>query len=466
MGMLISLCLCALVFSVGQTAVVPALSDMAESLHASRSTVVWTVTGYYLVAAVLTPIFGRLGDMFGKRRMLLIALITYLVGGTLCGLGNAALLVVVGRATQGVIAGVLPLSYGIIRDELAVGRRSAAVGMISAMTGVGGGFGVLMGGFVVDQLSFRWIFWIGNGVALAALLSSVLFVRESSSRSLGRVDVKGALIFAVGISVFLLAVSNTTQWGWLGPKTLTLAMTGVVVLVVLIVYERRISAPMVDPTLLAVPTVAMANLTTFFVNFGVFGALLLVPAIAVEAAAPAGHGLGMDATSAGALLAPGCLAMLIVGPLFGRLSSRFGAKRPLIVGAALAMIGLGLLIEMHSSLLALVLLVVVAFSGVGIVAVCVPGLLFEAVPISKTAECTGVNALVRAVGASLGAQVSATILAAASDSGGAHTTPGAYRLAFAVNAAVAGLGVLSAVAVPKPIKVFPDEPILLESRLG
>jgi MFS family permease len=169
---------------------VPAIGQLAKDLNTSAQNMTWTLTAYLVSAAALTPVLGRLGDMFGKRRMLVISLLVFAAGGALAALGGNPGQVVTGRVLQGAGGGIFPLCFGIVRDEFPAKRRPGAVGPVSAIAGIGGGFGLLMGGLLVDHASYHWIFWSGafdDRLLVDALAQGVISAPGFSPDTTGRI---------------------------------------------------------------------------------------------------------------------------------------------------------------------------------------------------------------------------------------------------------------------------------------
>ena len=438
----------ALAFALGQTTLIPAIPELARELHTDASGVAWAMTGYLLAAAVCTPLVGRLGDMFGKRRLLVIALLAFAAGSIVSALGSALWIVVAGRVMQGVGGGIFPLCFGIIRDEFPRDRVARSVGLLSALAAIGGGLGLVIGGLVVDHVSYHWIFWIGAIMGLTAAVAAQLLVPESPIRSPGRVDIRGAVVLGVGLVLPLIGISQAHVWGWGSAKTLGLIAAGLVVLAGWVALERRTEQPLADISTLVKAPVLMTNLATLLVGFGMFGSFILIPQLA-EAPTSTGYGLGLDATGAGLLMLPGSLLMLVLGPFSGILGTRFGNKVPLAAGSLIASLGLLLLGVAHGSTGEIVLFSALMFCGIGLAFAAMPNLIMEAVPPSQTGEATGFNALVRSVGASVGTQVTATILTASIAAGAVLPSSSGYTVAFVVSAAVAAVAALAAVAIPR-----------------
>ena len=437
----------ALAFALAQTTLVPALPELMRALDTDESGVSWTLTGYLVAAAVFTPLVGRLGDMYGKRRMLVVSLLAFSAGSVVAAVSASLWIVVSGRVVQGIGGGIFPLCFAIIRDEFPRERVARGVGLMSAIAGIGGGIGLVLGGVLVDQVSYHAIFWLGAVMGIGAAVSTQLFVPESPIRTPARLDVRGALVLAVGLVLPLIAISQAHDVGWGSARTLGLIGAGLVVLVFWVWLERRTPQPLADVALLARPTVLITNLTTLLVGFGMFGAFILIPTLA-QASTDTGYGFGLDATHAGLVLLPGTLAMLALGPLSGILGSRVGNKVPLAIGAFLTAAGLALLAVAHGSQAQLVLFSLVMSSGIGFAFAAMPNLIIEAVPPAQTGEATGFNALVRSVGSSLGSQVSATILAASAVAG--IPTDDGFTHAFAISAIVAMCAGVAATVIPSP----------------
>jgi EmrB/QacA subfamily drug resistance transporter len=439
------LSLSGLAFSLAQTTLIPALGDLKLRLDTDATGVAWTLTGYLLAAAIATPLFGRLGDMFGKRRMLVASLLAFAAGSVVSALGTSLEVVVAGRVLQGVGGGIFPLCFGIIRDEFPPERVARSIGLISAILGIGGGLGLVLGGLLVDHTSYHAIFWLGAAMAVGAAVATQLWIPESPVRRPGRVDLRGALVLSVGLVGPLYAISQANKWGWGDSRTLGLLAFGAAVLAAWVVLERRTAEPLVNIRTLSQPVVLMTNVATLFVGFGMFGSFLLIPQLA-EAPESTGYGFGLDATGAGLLMLPGSLAMLFIGPLSGILAGRLGPKVPLALGGAITAGGLVLLGLVHATHVEVLIGALIMSIGIGFAFAAMPNLIVAAVPLEQTGEATGFNALVRSVGSSLGSQVSAAILAGSAIASG--PTDAGYTAAFLTSAGVALAAALVAAAIP------------------
>jgi EmrB/QacA subfamily drug resistance transporter len=448
MRSLLILSLAALAFALAQTTLIPALGELKSALHTDSSGVAWTLTGYLVAAAVFTPLFGRLGDMFGKRRMLVVSLAAFAAGSVVSALGSSLEIVVLGRVLQGVGGGIFPLCFGIIRDEFPRERVGQSIGLISATLGIGGGVGLVIGGLLVDHASYHWIFWLAAAMSAAAAVAIELFIPESPNRRPGKVDVPGAVVLGVGLILPMIAIARANAWGWGAPKTLLLIAAGLVVLVGWVQLERRTEEPLTDVSALAAPPVLMTNIATLFVGFGMFGSFVLIPQLA-EAAKSTGYGFGLSATAAGFLMLPGALMMLFVGPFSGVLGARLGNKVPLALGAALTGVGLLLMGLAHGSELEILLFNTLSSIGVGLAFAAMPNLIVDAVPLHQTGQATGFNAVVRSIGSSLGSQVTAAILIGSVLTSTGLPSDGGFTTAFIASGVIALVAAGASLLIPR-----------------
>ena len=230
-------------YALQQTMVIPALPELQRELDASTTWVTWVLTGFLLSAAVLTPILGKLGDRFGKERLLVASLIAFLVGCLGCAVAPDIWTLIAARVVSGAGGAVFPLSFGIIRDEFPADRVKVGIGLLSAVFGVGGGLGLVLSGVIVDNLSWRWIFVVGAAAVAVAVVLVRRFVPESPIRSPSRVDVPGAILFSTMLLALLLGLSEGENWGWTSTVVLGLLAVSALAGVVWVAFELHADEP-------------------------------------------------------------------------------------------------------------------------------------------------------------------------------------------------------------------------------
>ena len=452
------LTLAGIAYALQQTMVIPALPTLQHELHTTTTWVTWVLTVYLLVASVATPLLGRLGDQYGKERLLVIALAIFLVGSAGAAAAWNIWSLIAWRALQGAGAAVFPLSYGIIRDEFPREKVGVAIGLVSAVFGIGGGFGIVLSGLIVDNVSWRWLFIVGAVNIAAALVLVHRFVPESPVTSPSRVDFVGATLLSGGLVAMLVALTEGESWGWTSARILVLFALAAVLLVLWGLAELRVSEPMVDMRMLAVRQVLFTNLTAIVSGFAMFGTFVLVPNF-VEIP----HGLtssvqrmvhfGFDAsvTKAGLYLLPSSFALLFAGPIAGLIGRRISSKWPLASGLALVSLAAASLAVFHDSSWQILTAMFVLGVGVGFAFAAMATLITEAVRPTETGVATGMNTVMRTVGGVIGGQVGAALLAAHTVRGtsGVPSVVG-FEIAFAISAVAAIVGATFAVLVTPP----------------
>src|ERR1700683_1367925 len=223
------LSLAGLAYAVLSSAVIPALPTLQHSLHTTETGAAWLLTGFLLSASVGTSIIGRLGDMYGKERLLLWTLIVLAAGTLLAAVSNSLALLIVARVIQGVAGGIFPLAFSIARDEFPRDRVAGSIGLMSSILGVGGGAGLVVGALIVQHLGWHWLFWLPLAVTVLAAIATWRFIPESPVRSPGRVNWLAAALMSLGVCAVLIAVAQTTVWGWGDARTIGVLLFGLVV---------------------------------------------------------------------------------------------------------------------------------------------------------------------------------------------------------------------------------------------
>jgi EmrB/QacA subfamily drug resistance transporter len=400
----------AMAYALSQTMVVPALPAIQRQLDTSATTVTFVLTGYLLTAAVATPIMGRLGDMFGKNRLLVVTLGVFGLGSLVSALSGSIEVLIAGRAIQGVGGAVFPLSFGIIRDEFPPERVSTGIGLISATFGIGGGAGLVLSGVIVDRLDYEWIFWLALIVVSGAIVAVRRFIPESPVKSPARIDWIGAALLSAGLVALLVAVSEGNSWGWGSVRVVSLFAFAAAALLAWIGYEQRVSEPLVEMRMMRNRAVLTTNLTGLLVGFGMFGSFILVPQF-VQIPASAGFGFGASVTEAGLYMLPSAATLLVAAPLAGWLGGRIGSKLPLQVGTAIAAAAFVFLALVHDDPWSIYLGTSLFGLGIGFSFASMANLIVEAVDQRHTGVATGINTIMRLIGGSIGGQVAAAIVA-------------------------------------------------------
>jgi EmrB/QacA subfamily drug resistance transporter len=444
-----ALVVAALAYALQQTMIVPALPVLQEDLHTTTAWATWLLTGFLLSASVATPLLGKLGDQYGKERLLLISLGIFLAGCIGAAASNDIWTLIGFRVLQGAAGAVFPLSFSIVRDEFPRERIGTTIGTISAIFGIGGGLGLVLAGLLVDHLSWRWIFIVGAIPVVAAIVLVWRFVPESPIKTPSRVDLPGTLLFSLALVCLLLGITEGEPWGWTSPRVLGLFVLAAVLFVVWAWVELRTPEPLVDMRMLAERTVLFTNLTAFVAGFSMYSMFILVPRFA-ETPSSAGYGFGASPTKAGLYLLPGALAMLGAGPTAGLLGRRYGSKWALAFGMLLIGIGSAGLAAWNDRPWHLVVGMLITSVGVSWAFASLSTLITETVRATETGIANGMNAVARTVGGVVGAQIGAAILLSNHLPGSTTPAREGYVTAFTISAVGALIGAgLAVLAKPR-----------------
>ncbi|MFK4148789.1 MFS transporter [Streptomyces sp. NPDC004065] len=438
-----------ILMAVMQTVVVPLLPDLPRLTGASAGAVSWMVTATLLSGAVLTPVLGRAGDMYGKRRVLTAALALMTAGSVMCALSSDIGVLITARALQGAAASVVPLSISILRDELPPGRRGSAVALMSSTVGIGAALGLPLAALVVQYADWHTMFWLTSVLGALGVTAVWWAVKESPVREPGRFDVPGALGLAAGLVCLLLAVSQGGQWGWGGPRVLGLFAAAVAVLALWWWHQLRTARPLVDLRLVSRPRVGLSHVAALLTGFA-FYANSLVTAQLVQAPKATGYGLGLSIVATGLCLLPGGVTMLLFSPLSARISTARGPRVTLALGAAVIACGYALRIADSRDLWMIILGATVVATGTTLAYSALPTLILRAVPAAQTASANGVNVLMRTIGQATSSAAVAAVLVhhSVSVDGSPVPTLHGYLLAFAMAGAVALAACAAALSIP------------------
>ncbi|WP_018656668.1 MFS transporter [Actinomadura flavalba] len=449
-GVVATLALAGVTAAIMQTLVTPLLAELPTMLDTAPANAAWVITATLLVSAVCVPVFGRLGDLVGKRRMLLVCSVPLIVGSVVCALASSVVPMIVGRGLQGVGMGMVPLGIALLRDVVPQEKLSSSIALVSASMGIGGGLGLPIAAAVAQYAHWRVLFWGAAALATAVAVLIFLLIPDVPAGARGeRFDVPGALGLGAGLVCLLLAVSKGADWGWASGTTVGLFAAAVVVLAAWGVWEWRTRQPIVDLRTTARPRVLLTNLASIFVGFGMYSAMLVMPQL-LQFPAATGYGLGQSMLAAGLWMMPGGIVMMVVSPLGGMLTNARGPKLTLACGGLVLAAGYGASLALMGSAPGVMVALMIINSGVGLAYGAMPALIMGSVPLSETAAANGFNTLMRALGTSVGAAVIGVVLSHMTVGMGGHTltSEAGFRTALIIGAAVALLATVITAAIP------------------
>ncbi len=446
-----------LAVALTQTVLVPLLGVLPARLDATPSDVTWLLTVTLIASAVAIPLFGRLGDMFGKRRMLLVS-IGILVAGSVLGAlaGDSLAVLLVARTIQGAAGATISLGISLCAVLLPHDKRPGAMAFISATIGIGSALGMPLGGVVGESGDFHLLFWIAAAVGALSFVGILLVVPEAKGRTGGRVDLTGALLLSGALVSLLLPLAQAPRWGWGDPRTIGLLAASVVLTALFTWTQGRIANPLVDLVALRRRPIVLTNLSSLLFGAGLFASLIATTTY-VEAPAATGYGFGASPMVGALTMLPMAVAMLLLTPLSARLIMGWGAHYTLALGAGILSAGWLSRVFFSDGLWMIAAATGVIGIGTAIAYSAMPALITANTPSSEIAAANGLNTLFRALGSSLASAAGSTILASQVMVVGGHELPTweAFRTLFWI---CFGAGVLAlVVALRIPRAADPDE---------
>ena len=433
-------------YSLLQSLVSPVLALLQHSLHTSQSTVTWVLTAYLLSASVFTPILGRIGDMIGKKKVLVAVLATLALGSFLAALATSIAVMIVARVVQGVGGGLIPLAFGIVRDEFPRDKVAGAVGAIAALLAVGGGLGLVLAGPIVDALDYHWLFWIPGAAMAVAAVATWFVVPESPIRTPGRLSWSAAILLSVWLVALLVAVSEAPDWGWASGWVIGLLVGSVLLAAAWMAVELRSRQPLIDMRMMRLPAVWTTNLVGFLFGVGMYSLFAFLPEF-LQTPSEAGYGFSASITESGLILLPMSVSMFAFGVFSDRLARWFSTKVALVFGAAVSVLPLLILAFAHHHIWQIAVATFMLGAGFGLAFAAMSSIIVDSVPSSQTGVASGMNANIRTIGGSVGAAVMASIVTSRLLPDGLPTES-SYTAGFAMLAGALLLAALAGLLIP------------------
>ncbi|MEO7079850.1 MFS transporter [Rhodococcus sp. BP22] len=438
------------VVALMQTLVIPLIPQLPTLLNTSASNTAWVITATLLAGAVAVPMMGRLGDMYGKRRMLLVGLALLVVGSVIGALSASVVPLVFGRILQGFAAGVIPLGISVMRDVLPAKKLASSIALMSASLGVGGALGIPAASLIAEYASWHYLFWAAAALGVFVIGLVIAVVPESKVRTGGRFDFAGAASLSAALITLLLAISKGSSWGWTSAQTLGMLAASLVSFVFWGWWELRTAEPLVDLRVTVRRQVLFTNLASIFVGFALFAMSLVFPQV-LQLPTSTGYGLGQSILAAGLVMAPSGLVMMLVAPISAHITTTRGPKVTMMLGALVIAVGYLLGTITLSAVWLLVIISIIIGAGIGLAYGAMPALIMGAVPASETGAANSFNTLMRSLGTSFASAVAGVILAQMTISTGAVSVPSeaAFHVTMAVAAGASILAFVLCIFIPR-----------------
>lgn len=448
------LALCGMVVALQQTLVVPLLPDFPVILGVSAEDSSWLVTATLLSAAIFTPVISRMADMYGKRKMLILALAVMTAGSLVAAIGGSFGSLIAGRAMQGFASSLIPVGISVLRDELPKEKVASAVALMSATLGIGSALGMPMSGLLYNAYGWESLFWVSAALGLVFLVGVLLLVKESKITTPGRFDIAGALVLSVLLTAALLAISKGASWGWTSPLTLGLFALSLALLAGWIPLQLRVNQPMIDLRTAVKRPVLLTNVSSFFLCVAMF-VNMLITTQQLQIPEQTGYGFGLSVLVAGLAMVPSGLAMVALSGAAGAMLNRWGGKPTIIFGGAIMALTYIARVFLDDAVWQIIVGATLVNVGVAFSYAAMPTLIMSAVPITETASANGVNALIRSLGTTVASALTGLILATmvVEYNGVPLPSLNAMHLSFwlAALAAIIGIGIALFIPSSSPV---------------
>ncbi|WP_018503588.1 MFS transporter [Parafrankia discariae] len=441
---------CGLVIAVIGTLGTPLIPTIAAAQHVSLGNAQWLLTLTLLIGAASTPLIGRLGDGPHRRTVLLAGLGAVAVGSVLSATADGFAQLLVGRGLMGVGMGLMPLALALARDLLPPHKMAPGVAALSITVATGAGLGYPLSGLLADTFDYHAGFWVAAALAAAAMAAVLVVVpgRASARTARGRIDLRGAVLFAAALTPVLVALSEGESWGWLSPAVLALLVGGVGCGVAWALVELRTDNPLIELNYLTARPVLIADVCAALAGFGMFNAMTLINRLA-QAPTSTGYGFGASPAVLGLVILPLSVGTVLASRWSRWLGPRTGGGRGLLLSGllALALALFGLAVS-HDYLVELGAATFLFGVGIGLAFAAMPALIIGAVPPHETGSATSFNQVLRTAGGSVGSALGAALLAAHTPVGSIEPTGSGYTTAFLVAGGICALAALTALALP------------------
>ncbi|MGW5382585.1 MFS transporter [Nocardia sp. NPDC003963] len=452
-----TLALTGTVVSLQQTLVLPLLPDLPGLLNTTADNASWLVTATLLFGAVSIPTVTRLADMFGKKRMMMVALAIMVLGSVLGAVSTDLILIIVARALQGVGLSLIPVGIAILRDELPRDRTPLGVALMSASLAIGSGAGLPLSGLIAAHLDWHAIFWVTGVVGVVVLVAVWRVIRESPVKTGGSFDYRGAIIGSVALTAVMLALSKGAHWGWTSGITLTIVGVGTALLVAWVPLELRVRNPLVNVRIAARPAVLLANAASLLLGFAMFANMLVTTQL-LQLPVSSGYGLGYDILNTGLWMAPIALVFGAMAPVSARIIRRYGPVATLLTGTLVMGGSYVARVYLSDNLWQIVVGSVLVAGGTSMTYAALPTLIMRAVPLTESASANGLNTLLRYIGTALSSAVMAAVATMSTIRVADEVFPSfqAFTVVFWVSAGACSITAVIALAMTG-LRETPDE---------
>lgn len=425
----------ALLLNYVETMIIPGVPTIQKDFGTTEGLVSWITSAFLIVGSAVSPLFGKLGDSYGKKRMFLTALVFYMAGVGIAGFSNSIYFLIAARAIQGIGFAIVPLALAIIAETFPKSRIATAQGVVSATFAIGAALGLIIGSYVVEDLGWQWAFHSAFALSVVLFVVTARFLPRGNPGTRMKVDYETVLLLMAGVALVLLYLTEGPYEGWTSTYNLLALVLGLALTAGFFVAESRKSNPLIPLHLLRIRNVLVANLTGILSGMGMFMLFFAVVYYTELKVPPAPTGLGLDVISAGLSLAPATVLMLAGGPGLGRLVQTRGPKPAMVLGGMIAIAGFTLFVFNRATTTDV--MIDTAISMIGAVGIIIPivNMISVSLPDETVATGLGLNTMLRNMGGALGPVLATTLMTTYAVSVSIPTAGGTLSMSFPTPAA-------------------------------
>ncbi|ALD65358.1 hypothetical protein AFL94_17150 [Arthrobacter sp. LS16] len=426
-----------------------ALPSMMHEFNVDAAAIGWAATAFLLVAAASAAVCGRLGDMYGRKKLLAIVLAISVVGSIISFTFGSLEGVILGRALQGVAGATLPLCLGLARQELPKERVPNVIALIAGSSFLAGAGGNLIAGVLLQLGNWKALFIVSGAMGLIAALMVITMLKTSpvARGEVRGIDYVGGLLFAPAVALVLYGLTNASAWGVFSGRTLGFVLGGLAVAALWVAWELRVSNPMINLRLLKANKMALTQLCTAVLGIGPLVAVGILTPLILLAPATDPAGLGVSPAVGGLVIFSAATLSFVGSPFSGKVAAAVGARRALLIGIVISFIGYSLMFWADNTLLTFIINTYVIAIGVMFAYTAFPNLVAESVPLENTSEGMGINTVTRTIFMAVGTTVLTVALASSTVEGTMVSTESAFNTAYIIICASCVIGFLLALRI-------------------
>ena len=428
-----------------ETMLVPAIPDLIKDFHISYGPSSWILTTYLVTGAIMTPITGKLSDIYGKKKMLLTIMVIYAVGVSIGGFVTDLYEMMAVRIIQGIGMSMFPIAFGIVREQFPRSKLAIGQGIISSMFAAGAVIGLVAGGHLIQNYGWQSTFLSIIPVVLLLLVIIQKFIHvgeihpqwklegiESQNNSKNGIDIPGAITLAISVTAFLMALTFVEDGDLIESTTMMgLIAIGIVYMVLFAIIEKKSKSPLINLDILLHKTILPSNVMVMIVGLSMFMVFQTIP---VLVRSPSPLGFGADPTTTANVQLPFAIVLLIFGPTSGFIISRLGSTKPIIIGSLISTVGFISLFMYHSTEFLVSVNLAVLSTGLSLTNVGAMNVVMLATPKQNVGVSLGMSTLIRIIGASIGPAMAGMFMQTHKTSLpgiiGTFPTPDSYNLIF------------------------------------